>query len=376
MVFQTPEPVKPQGLMVYHAGYGANETNRSNTYEYALEVLNPAKIKEADFLKLNEAQQASIMENDDNWTRVSYVEFNQEDLRYSDVHLDESRCVYRFHVIRGGSQYVIRIYEVELLPDAIRADSIQVRPDIQVDVGKSCYFTVVFKPSYAIEPFTCTIADESIARIEGNEVYGLKKGTTTMTVTSITHPDLTVTVPVIVGNVYDNPFEDVTEDDWFYDAVLWAHEKGITKGISAQKFGPRQSCTRAQIVTFLWNAKGRPACEGTVPFTDVAEDAWYYDAVLWAMENGVTNGVSDTLFAPGQTCTRAEAMGFLWKACGKPRLPGTVSFEDVDESDWYYDAVNWAVKTDVAKGVSDTRFAPDYECQRAQIVSFFYRLYW
>ena len=197
-----------------------------------------------------------------------------------------------------------------------------------------------------------------------------------MTVTSTNYPELTTTVPIIVldadGNY--NPFKDVKKDDWFYEAVMWANEAEIANGISAQKFGPRDVCTRAQIVTFLWNAKGQPTYEGTVPFTDVAEDAWYYDAVLWATRNGITNGVSDTLFAPGQTCTRAEAMGFLWKAMGRSSVETEAAFTDVDESAWYCDAVNWAVEKNITTGISDTQFGPDYECQRAQIVAFMYRL--
>ena len=376
MVFQTTEPVNPQGLMVYHAGYGASETNRSNTYEYALEVLDSEKITEADFLKLNKEQQASVMADGDNWTRVSYIEFNQEDMRYSDVHLDENRSVYRFNVIRGGSERVVRIYEVELLPNAIQADSINVRPRLEIPVNTSIYYNVYFEPSYVIDPYTCTIADESIARIEDRRVYGLQVGATTMTATSVTHPDLTVTVPVIVLDVDENynPFKDVTQDDWFYWDVLWAYRAEIINGLSEHKFGPRQSCTRAQLVTILWKAEGQPVCEGTLPFTDVPEDAWYYDAVLWAVENGVTDGVSETLFAPNQICTRAEAMGFLWKTWGKVNANPEEEFEDVDESDWFYEAVNWAVAIHVATGISDTCFGPYNECQRAQIVSLVCRM--
>ena len=130
----------------------------------------------------------------------------------------------------------------------------------------------------------------------------------------------------------EHPFGDVAEDAWYYDAVLWAVENAITNGVSETAFAPNASCTRAQIVTFLWRAAGSPVVEAENPFEDVAEDAWYYDAVLWAVGEGITTGMTETRFAPDATCTRAQAVTFLWRANGKPAATAQSGFEDVAEA--------------------------------------------
>ncbi len=174
-----------------------------------------------------------------------------------------------------------------------------------------------------------------------------------------------------------NPFEDVTADDYYYDAVLWAagHEPVITNGTDATHFSPDATCTRAQVVTFLWRAAGEPEpAAGAAPFTDVDSTAYYYDAVLWAVEEGVTNGVSETAFGPDQSCTRGQVVTFLWRAKDTP-LPVSTShsFTDVDDGAYYYDAVLWAVEEGVTNGTSETTFGPEGTCTRAQIVTFLYR---
>ena len=174
-----------------------------------------------------------------------------------------------------------------------------------------------------------------------------------------------------------NPFRDVSESHYFYDPVLWALEKGITTGISEDLFAPAMGCTRAQVVTFLWRAAGEPAPKSDVnPFSDVAEGTYYYDAVLWAVENGITNGISTDAFAPNATCTRGQIVTFLWRAAGMPESEGSNNpFEDVDEKQYYYDAVLWAVENGITTGVSATSFAPNVTCTRGQIVTFLYRAY-
>ena len=171
----------------------------------------------------------------------------------------------------------------------------------------------------------------------------------------------------------ESPFEDVAEDAWYYEPVLWAVENSITNGVSDTAFAPDASCTRAQIVTFLWRAAGSPVVESENPFEDVAEGAWYYDAVLWAVEKGITTGMTETTFVPEASCTRAQAVTFLWRANGKPAVSGTLSFADVEPESWYAPAVKWAADNGITVGVGDGLFGVGQTCTRAQIVTFLYR---
>ena len=175
--------------------------------------------------------------------------------------------------------------------------------------------------------------------------------------------------------VSELPFTDVAVTDYYYDAVLWAAENGITGGVDDTHFAPNAPCTRAQAVTFLWRAAGSPAPKsGAMPFTDVAEGAYYYDAVLWAVANGITDGVDDTHFAPNATCTRAQIVTFLWRAQGNPEAGTDKPFTDVAEGAYYYDAVLWAVANGVTDGTGDgSTFSPGEDCTRAQIVTFLFR---
>ena len=173
-----------------------------------------------------------------------------------------------------------------------------------------------------------------------------------------------------------NPFVDVKEKDYFYKPVLWAVENGITSGVSADRFTPGDSCTRAQVVTFLWRAAGEPApASENNPFEDVSSSAYYYDAVLWAMEKGITSGTGKASFSPNAPCTRAQVVTFLWRAAGEPEMDlANNPFADVREKDFYYEAVIWAVGKGVTSGVSSTQFAPDQTCTRGQVVTFLYRV--
>lgn len=168
-------------------------------------------------------------------------------------------------------------------------------------------------------------------------------------------------------------FTDVSKDDWFYEPVMWAVTNNITSGVSETKFAPNQSCTRAQAVMFLWNQAGKPNVSTKNSFKDVKSSDWYYKAVQWAVKEGITNGTSKTTFSPNKECNRAEIVTFLWNQAGKPNVSTKNPFKDVKSSDWYYKAVQWAVKKGVTSGTSKTAFSPTKTCTRAQIVTFIYR---
>lgn len=171
-----------------------------------------------------------------------------------------------------------------------------------------------------------------------------------------------------------NPFTDVPSGAYYEDAVIWAAEEGITGGTTATTFSSDVTCTRAQAVAFLWRAAGCPAPAGkAMPFTDVAAGSYYYDAVLWAIENGITKGTSETTFSPNEGCTRAQIVTFLWRSQKSPAGDAANPFADVSADAYYADAVLWAVKANVTNGTTDTTFSPDQACTRAQIVTFIYR---
>lgn len=176
-------------------------------------------------------------------------------------------------------------------------------------------------------------------------------------------------------NINVTIFQDVNESHWFYNAVDWAMENGITYGLNNSTFGSATPCTRAQIVTFLWRAAGSPQPINTTNiFEDVTSDAYYYDAILWAVENGITSGYTATEFAPDNSCTRAEMVTFLWRAAGKAEVEDKEHpFEDVDEEGFYFDAMLWAIKEGVAAGYTETEFAPLKTVTRAETVTFLYR---
>ena len=176
------------------------------------------------------------------------------------------------------------------------------------------------------------------------------------------------------GGTAQNPFVDVKEGAYYYDAVLWAVEQKITSGTSATTFSPDASCTRAQMVTFLWRAAGSPKVEnGKNPFADVKADAYYYDAVLWAVEKGVTSGTSATTFSPDATVTRGQTVTFLYRNAGSPEVSGTMPFTDVEADAYYAKAVQWAVQQKITTGTSENTFSPMSDCTRGQIVTFLYR---
>lgn len=202
-------------------------------------------------------------------------------------------------------------------------------------------------------------------------------GNVAVTGNTFTMPDHNVTVAAVYktkGSAGTHPFTDVEVGSWYEEAVVWAVGKGITSGISETAFAPDGICTRAQAVTFLWRAAGMPAPKTTVmPFTDVPKDSYYYDAVLWAVENGITGGTGNNQFSPNMNCSRAQIVTFLWRVEEAPDAHAANPFADVKADAYYAMAVLWAVEENITKGITDTAFAPDNNCTRAQIVTFIHR---
>ena len=232
---------------------------------------------------------------------------------------------------------------------------------VSVRSGKDQTFTITPDKGYAI----------SDVKIDGKSVGAVKSYT-------FENVKGNHTIKAIFMKANGNPqtgvFVDVPEGSYYEEAVAWAVENGITKGTSDTTFEPNGICTRAQAVTFLWRAAGSPAPKtSTIPFTDVKAGSYYYDAVLWAVENGITKGTSDTTFSPDVTCSRAQIVTFLWRSQGVPAAGAVNPFTDVKADAYYADAVLWAVKEDVTKGTTDTTFDPNADCTRAQIVTFIWR---
>ena len=173
----------------------------------------------------------------------------------------------------------------------------------------------------------------------------------------------------------ENPFADVKEGDYCYTPILWALKEGVTTGTTATTFSPNDPCTRGQIVTFLWRASGSPEPTQTEnPFTDVPENMYYYKAILWAVEQGITTGTTATTFSPEDTCTRGQVATFLWRACGKPAPESEEApFTDVNSNVYYYEPILWAVEAGVTNGTGEGKFSPEDSCTRGQIVTFLYR---
>ena len=205
---------------------------------------------------------------------------------------------------------------------------------------------------------------------DGDEIDYKSKGDGKYT---FTMPASSVTVKAVFAEE-ELTFTDVSADAYYADAVRWAVAEGITSGTTATTFAPNSGCTRGQVVTFLWRAAGEPEPSTAVnPFTDVSADAYNYKAILWAYENGITGGTTATTFAPNATCTRAQIVTFLYRADGAQAVDSGNAFTDVPADAYYADAVNWAVAEGITGGTTATTFAPNATCTRAQVVTFLYR---
>ena len=239
--------------------------------------------------------------------------------------------------------------------------SISPSGNVSVREGRDQTFTITPDKGYAV----------ANVKIDGNSIGAVKSYT-------FENVSRTHTIEVIFMKANGNPqtgvFVDVATGSYYEDAVDWAVENGITKGTDDTHFSPDGICTRAQAVTFLWRAAGSPEPETrAMPFTDVPVGSYYYDAVLWAVENGITKGTSDTTFSPNMTCSRAQIVAFLWRSEKSPAAGTANPFADVKSTAYYADAVLWAVKENITKGTTNTTFSPDADCTRAQIVTFLWR---
>ena len=227
--------------------------------------------------------------------------------------------------------------------------------------------TITAKPDSGYQLDDLTVTDKN-----GNELKLTDKGNGKYT---FTMPASKVEIKAtFVKEVETSPFSDVSTSAYYYEAVKWAQEKCITGGIGNGLFGPNQPCTRAQIVTFLWRAAGSPEPKTMSSFADVSMDAYYAKAVAWAVENGITTGTGDGKFSPDATCTRAQSVTFLFRAIGK-LVDSKAEFSDVLTDSYYANAVAWAVENGVTNGIGDGLFGPNNSCTRAQIVTFLFRAY-
>ena len=230
--------------------------------------------------------------------------------------------------------------------------------------GSVVTITVTPDAGYVLDKLTVTDKD-------GKELSLTKKSDTEYTfVMPAGKVEIT---PSFVKQTPSRVFVDVKTGDYFYDAVQWAVGKGITNGTSAETFSPEAPCTRAQIVTFLWRAAGSPVVNYAMDLSDVSEDAYYAEAVRWALSEGITTGTGADQFSPGATCTREQAVTFLYRAAGSPAVSGESAFEDVGADDYYARAVAWAAQNGVTNGISQALFGTGSDCTRAQIVTFLYR---
>ena len=239
--------------------------------------------------------------------------------------------------------------------------SISPSGNVSVREGRDQTFTITPDKGYAV----------ANVKIDGKSIGAAKSYT-------FENVSRTHTIEVIFMKANGNPqtgvFVDVATGSYYEDAVDWAVENGITKGTDDTHFSPDGICTRAQAVTFLWRTAGSPKPETrAMPFTDVPVGSYYYDAVLWAVENGITKGTSDTTFSPNMTCSRAQIVTFLWRSEKSPAAGTANPFADVKSTAYYADAVLWAVKENITKGTTNTTFSPNADCTRAQIVTFLWR---
>ena len=264
-----------------------------------------------------------------------------------------------YHKSSSGGGWYDSYYTIKAT--AGTGGSISPSGSVSVREGRDQTFTITPDKSYAV----------SNVKIDGKSIGAVKS----YTFENVRRPH---TIEVIFMKANGNPqtgvFVDVATGSYYEDAVDWAVENGITQGTDDTHFSPDGICTRAQAVTFLWRAAGSPKPETrTMPFTDVPAGSYYYDAVLWAVENDITKGTSDTTFSPNMTCTRAQIVAFLWRSEKSPAAGTANPFADVKSTAYYADAVLWAAKKDITRGTTNTTFSPDADCTRSQIVTFLWR---
>ena len=262
--------------------------------------------------------------------------------------------------IPAATQYVVALYQGNTLVETKTVSTVQTVAFSGLSSG-----TAYTLKSYAVSPVgRSDILSQTVTTASGSSGGHTSSGSNS---SRPSDPKPPVNDP-------STGFTDVKNDAYYADAVKWAVDRGITNGQTTTLFGAEASCTRAQIVTFLWRAAGSPVPQTTKnPFTDLSEDAYYYQAVLWAVEQGITVGTTETTFDPDQTCTRGEAVTFLHRNAGEPVAAGNHGFQDVNGSDYYDNAVQWAREKNITSGTTETTFSPNAHCTRGQIVTFLYR---
>ena len=266
---------------------------------------------------------------------------------------------YTAHWRYNGSGHSYSYYTIKAT--AGTGGSISPSGNVSVREGRDRTFTITPDKGYAVA--NVKIDGKSIGAVKSYTFKNVRR-----------NHAIEVIFTKVNGNPQTGVFVDVATGSYYEDAVDWAVENGITKGTDDTHFSPDGICTRAQAVTFLWRTAGSPASKtSAMPFTDVPVGSYYYDAVLWAVENGITKGTSDTTFSPNMTCTRAQIVAFLWRSEKSPAAGTANPFADVKSTAYYADAVLWAVKENITKGTTSTTFSPNADCTRAQIVTFLWR---
>ena len=258
----------------------------------------------------------------------------------------------------GSSSYPITV------PSKTENGTVTVSPK-NASAGSTVTITVKPDSGYVLE--TISVTDKN-----GNDLKLTDKSNGKYTFTMPTSK-VEIKVTFMEDNSVLNFFYDVPNDAYYYEAVKWAAENGITGGVGNSLFAPNQPCTRAQIVTFLWRAAGSPAPKSMSSFTDVPADAFYAKAVAWAVENGITSGTGEGKFSPNAICTRAQSVTFLYRTSGSPAVSGSAEFSDVSTTAFYADAVAWAAKKGITTGIGGGLFGSDNDCTRSQIVTFLWR---
>ena len=325
------------GASIYYTTDGTTPTSNSTAYNGAISLTSTTTIK------------AIAVKADMNDSAVAAVTFTRRSSSGGGG--------------GGGGGFSAPSYSVSV--DDVKHGTVTVSPE-SASKGDTVTITATPDKGYTLE--SLTVLDK-----DGKALALTDKGGGRYTFT-MPAGKITVKAVFMDDNTMLNFFTDVHAEDYYYDAVLWAAQEGVTGGTSDTLFAPNAGCTRAQAVTFLWRAAGSPEPKSAdLPFTDVPADAYYAKAVAWAVENNVAKGVSETAFAPNAGCTRAQIVTFLWRAQQSPASGGENPFADVSAAAYYYNAVLWAVENDVAKGVSETAFAPADNCTRAQIVALIYR---
>ena len=277
------------------------------------------------------------------------------------IHYEDGKLTVSTRPSGGGSSndssYTVSV-------DKTKNGAITVSPK---SASKGDTVTVTVKPDKGYELDTLKILDKNGDKVKLTEKNG--KYTFVMPAGKVTVKSS------FAEEAPEQIFADVPVDAYYYEAVKWAAEKGVTGGIGNGLFAPDLNCTRAQIVTFLWRAAGSPAPKGTVSFTDVPADSYYAKAVAWAVENGITGGMGDGLFSPDAACTRAQSAAFLYRAAGSPAVSGSAGFSDVAADAYYAQAVAWAKEHGITDGIGGGLFGSANDCTRAQIAAFLWRLY-